>query len=50
MQFGELVNVEAMTNTDGGKYEWRCTRVEVANLAGHPSGALISGRQVQRRL
>ena len=27
MQVGEEVDVEALANTDGGRYAWRCTRV-----------------------
>ena len=27
MQVGDEVDVEAVSNTDGGRYAWRCTRV-----------------------
>lgn len=30
LQVGEKVNCEAVVNTDGGNYQFRCTRVQVA--------------------
>ena len=30
LQIGEKVNCEAVVNTDGGNYQFRCTRVQVA--------------------
>jgi len=39
VQVGDSVEVDAVPNTDGGKYEWRCLRVKVAEAPQRAAAA-----------
>ena len=43
---GERVKIDGIPNTDGGQYQWRCTRVELEGAPGGGSGPPVSGWDV----